>query len=97
MSIDSCIREAREEIGVELKAENMKLIEVKETPYFFKDIHGIHFIYATTIDENEKIVINDESEEYKWFDLDKLPDRTIDSKEEINKFASLAKKHFKCL
>ncbi|MBU2522994.1 MAG: NUDIX hydrolase [Nanoarchaeota archaeon] len=93
-SIDACIREAKEEMGVELKAENLRIIEVKETPYFHEIVHGIHFIYATTLDEDEKITINEEAEGYKWFDLNNLPDRMIDKKEDILRIARKAKEIF---
>jgi len=78
--IDACIREAREEIGVNLNPEKLKLIEIKETPDFLPEIH---FVYAASVDENTEIIINHESEEYRWFDMKNLPDRMIDSKAEI--------------
>lgn len=41
--------------------------------------------YATIINENEKIILNfngkHESDEYKWFKLTDLPDKTLDKKE----------------
>lgn len=92
--IDACIREAREEIGVILKPEKLKLIEIKETPYLTNIFHAIHFIYATIIDENENITLNDESDEYKWFKLKELPDKTLDSKEHIIKLSITARKEF---
>jgi len=97
--IDACIREAREEIGVNLNPEKLKLIEVKETPYLTDVFHAIHFVYATIISENDKIILNyngeHESDEYKWFKLTKLPDKTLDKKEEIIEIADKAKKMFK--
>jgi len=94
-SIQACIREAKEEIGITLDIEKLKLIEIKEIPEYFHGVHAVQFIYATTMDEKEKITINNESDSYKWFDLDKLPDRTIDSKDELLKMASLAKAAFR--
>src|SRR3989344_8844151 len=67
--IDACIREAKEEIGVNLNPEKLKLIEIKETPYLTDVFHAIHFVYATTLDENEEITLNEESDECKWFKL----------------------------
>jgi len=90
--IDACIREAREEIGVTLHPEKLKLIEVKETPYLTDIFHAIHFIYAATIDEDEKIILNDESDCYNWFKLNELPDKTIDTKEDIIRLSTIAKK-----
>ena len=94
--LEGCRREAREEIGIDLKPENMRLIFIKETPkgFYNTKIHAIHFVYATVLDEDEKITLNDESTDYKWFSLDKLPAGTIDSKETLNDFADLAKKEF---
>lgn len=92
--IDACLREAREEIGVTLNPEKLKLIEIKETPHFTNIFHAIHFVYATILDENEKITLNDESDEYKWFNLDTLPDKMLDSKEHLLKLSILAKKEF---
>lgn len=96
--VDACLREAREEIGIELDSKKLKLIEVKETPYLSDVFHAIHFVYTTTIDENEKIILNfdcdNESEEYKWFNLDELPEKMFDSKEHINKWSILARNKF---
>ena len=89
--IDACVREAREEIGVNLNPEKLKLIEIKETPYFSDLVHGIHFVYVTTLDENKKIQISEESDEYYWFDLDNLPEKTLDSKEYLCSIANKAK------
>ena len=74
---------ARGEIGINLNPKKLKLIEVKETPYLSNIFHAIHFFYAITIDENEKIIINHESDEGRWFDLDDLPKRMLDKKEDI--------------
>jgi len=97
--LDACVREAKEEIGVDLNPEKIKLIEVKETPYLTDVFHAIHFVYATILDEKEKIILNfngeKESEEYKWFSLNNLPDKTLDSKEDLIEIADKAKKIFK--
>ena len=91
-SAEACIREAKEEIGVELKPENLKLIEIKEIPNYHNNVHAVQFIYSITFDENEKIIINEESESYAWFNLNSLPDKTLDSREEILRLSALAKK-----
>lgn len=97
--IGACLREAKEEIGVDLNPKKLKLIEVKETPYLTDVFHAIHFVYATIIDEDEKIILNFngelESDEYKWFNLTNLPDKTLDKKEDIIGIANKAKKMFK--
>ncbi|MBU3913670.1 MAG: NUDIX hydrolase [Nanoarchaeota archaeon] len=97
--IDACLREAKEEIGVDLNPKKLKLIEVKETPYLTDIFHAIHFVSATIIDEDEKVILNfngnHESDEYGWFNLKELPDKTLDNKENIIKIANKAKKMFK--
>ena len=96
--IDACLREAKEEIGVELNPKKLKLMEVRETPYLTAIFHAIHFVYATVIDEDEKIILNfngnHESDEYKWFNLKELPDKTLDPKEDLIKLSIAAKKKF---
>lgn len=91
-SIDACIREAREEICVNLDREKLKLIDIVENPNndIFKEWHVLHFVYAAVLDENTKFCLNEESEEIKWFDLNKIPDKTIDRRDSLKKWASLA-------
>ncbi len=93
-TIDACIREIREEIGIRLNPEKLKLADIKESPHFSEKFHAIHFVYVAMLDENEKLVLNDESEEYKWFKLKELPDKTFDSKEYLIKLSIIAKKKF---
>lgn len=92
--IDACLREAKEEIGVTLDPEKLKLIEIKETPYLTDIFHALHFVYATVLDEKEKITINDESEGYWWFDIDNLPEKTLDSKKDLINISHTAKNAF---
>ncbi|MCU0642166.1 MAG: NUDIX hydrolase [archaeon] len=96
--IDACIREAKEEIGVDFDPKKLKLIDIKETPHLSEIFHAIHFVYATILDENEKICLNfnckNESDEHRWFNLNNLPDRTLDSKEHLLELSLLAKKAF---
>src|SRR3989344_9012106 len=96
--IDACLREAKEELGVDLNPKKLKLIEVKETPYLTDIFHAIHFVYAGIFNENEKIILNFngelESDEYKWFNLKELPDKTLDTKEDLIKLSLVAKKKF---
>jgi ADP-ribose pyrophosphatase YjhB (NUDIX family) len=89
---DACIRESREEIGANLNPEALELIEIRETPYLTEIFHAIHFIYAAVLDENEKITLNEESDEYKWFKLKEVPENTIDSKERIIELSNMARK-----
>jgi len=94
-SIQACLREIKEEIGINLNQELLKLLFVKETPDFLKTIHGLHFVYATIFNEESIIQINSESDSYGWFELDNLPNNMIDSREEILHIAKLAREHFK--
>lgn len=97
--INACTREAEEEIGVRLNPKKIKLIDIKETPFFDETFHAIHFFYVTVMDEDEKIILNfngnHESDEYKWFNLKELPDKTLDKKQDIIKIANKSKKMFK--
>lgn len=90
-SIDAGIREAREEAGLILEKNKVKLIDILEHPNFTPRHHSVHFVYATSIAESTPIIINDESDEYAWFDLKDLPNRMIDKKEDIIAWASKAK------
>ena len=92
--LDACLREAKEEIGVRLDPQRLKLIEIKETPYLSDVFHAIHLFYATTLDEAEKITLNEESDDYQWFNLHNLPDNMFDPKEHILKLSVLARKEF---
>ena len=93
--IDACVREVREEIGLELSAGKIKLIKFKEYPFFTETEHTIHFIYATVISLTEKTITNDESEGCEWFDLNSLPTKMFESKEELKQIAISAKELFK--
>lgn len=71
----SAIREAKEEIGID--------VEVSGDPYFFlfefnedTDIILIHY-RAKII--NGKPQTTDEIEEVEWFDIDELPENTFDN------------------
>lgn len=78
---EAIIREVFEESGLKLK--NPRFCFFREFISKEKKSHSIHFLFSEAINENEKITINSESEEYGWFEIDNLPDRMIDSKEHI--------------
>ncbi len=82
-SAQAGMREIKEEIGLNLNPGKLKLIEIRERPNHFINVHGVQFIYSVSINGKEKIAINDESDEYRWFDAKNLPDKMIDSKKEI--------------
>src|SRR3989344_7416883 len=93
--IDACLREAKEEIGIDLDPAKVRLLEIKETPFLTEIFHALHFVYATVIDENSEIILNfngcNESEEYRWFELTHLQNRTLDSTEDLIKLNKIAK------
>ena len=93
-SIDGAIREAREEIGVELKKSAVKMLEVKELPNFTKTVHGFAFSYGAILDENTKITLNKESDDYKWFNMNYLPEDRI-KEDDLVFIAKAAKEKFK--
>jgi 8-oxo-dGTP pyrophosphatase MutT (NUDIX family) len=85
------IREVREEIGINLKTSDLSLVFVKETLDFLPHLQAVHFVYATTIDENKTIKLNRESDRYNWFKLSNLPEKMLDSKKDIIKWRNLAR------
>ncbi|MEM0201877.1 MAG: NUDIX domain-containing protein, partial [Candidatus Micrarchaeaceae archaeon] len=92
----AALREVYEEIGLRLQPSDLKLISVKETLNFMPHLQALHFVYSTTISESTKIILNahcikPESESYQWFDVDSLPDRTLDSKNEMRQWRDLSK------
>ena len=99
-TLQACIREIMEEIGVKMNKSNLKLIYVKETLKFMPHLQAVHFVYAASIDENTKILLNAksstvESERYEWFSVSNLPKKMFDSEDEIVMWRNLAKSNFK--
>lgn len=94
MSLETCVRETEEEIGIRFNPEDLKLLYVKEMPDFYKNIHGIQFVYGTSIDEQMPITISKELESYQWFSLTDLPERTLDSKDDYHKAYKLLSKMY---
>ncbi len=95
-SLQGALREIYEEVGLSLSPSDLKLISVKETLNFMPHLQAVHFVYSTSISENTPILLNAhattlESEAYKWFSLDDLPDKTIDSKDELRRWRDLAR------
>jgi 8-oxo-dGTP diphosphatase len=88
-SIDGAIRETWEETGLEIKKEKTKHIATLEHPRWGEKFHSFHFVYGTSISENEKVTINPESDEYRWFNIEDLPDKMIDEKEDIIKWKKI--------
>jgi len=92
-SIDGAIREISEEIGIKLKRSELKLLEVKELPNYRNVVHSVLFVYAAMLDEKTKITINEESDDYKWFSLDNLPEDRI-KEDNILEITKIAKEKF---
>ena len=98
-SVQGAIREVFEETGLRLKPENLKLIAIRETLNFMPHLQAIHIVYSTAINEDTPIKLNAhaktlESESYKWFDVDNLPERMLDPKEDILKWRDIAKSDY---
>ncbi len=89
--VDSCIREIKEEISIFTSEVKLKLIKIKETPDYSPAIHALHFFYAMILNENEKLTLNRESDGYQWFDINNIPDKTLDSRDSLLEFRNLAK------
>jgi ADP-ribose pyrophosphatase YjhB (NUDIX family) len=82
-SLENCIRESMEEIGVRFEPKDLRLLYVREIPNFFNKIHAVQFVYGTALNEQTHIVLGREPESYRWFDLFNLPNRTLDTKEDF--------------
>ena len=98
-SVQGAIREIYEEVGLNLQPTELKLISVKETLDFMPHLQAVHFVYSTVINEGTKITLNAhcaklESESYQWFDMNNLPERMLDAKNEVLKWRDLAKANF---
>ena len=93
-SLENCIREAKEEIGIIFKPRDLKLLDVREIPNFFNKIHAVQFVYGTAINEQTPVVIGSELESYQWFDLSNLPERTLDIKNDFYKAMNQLKGSF---
>ncbi len=78
--INAAIREAQEEIGVTLNAQDMKLVQVlhvRKSETNTKDIFGFGFL----TEKWHGTPINNEPHRHSeigWFDLDSLPDKLTD-------------------
>jgi ADP-ribose pyrophosphatase YjhB (NUDIX family) len=90
-SIDGAIRETWEETGLKLDKNKIKLLEILENPNWSAKHHSFQFVYGIAIDESEKATINDESDEFGWFNVNNLPDKMIDKKEDIFKWLEVLK------
>ncbi len=70
---DAVKREAKEEVGVEVK--DIKLIrfgELIENPTFYRKAHLVFFHFLCNTEDDEFELDNDEIIDYKWFSIEKL-------------------------
>ncbi|EQD30894.1 NUDIX hydrolase, core domain protein [mine drainage metagenome] len=91
-ALQACIREMKEEIGIDLKPEDFTPVGVKKSPDGALRKWTVEF-YAASIDGNTEIHLNNESRGYAWFGSDEIPDRTMDRKEELLGWWSIAKRN----
>jgi 8-oxo-dGTP diphosphatase len=69
---DAAAREVKEEIGIDLKLENLRLFHVSQTKYF--DDPYINFMFMADKWEGEpRICEPDQSDDLQFFSLDNLP------------------------
>ncbi|EET90567.1 MAG: NUDIX hydrolase [Candidatus Micrarchaeales archaeon] len=92
--IQACVREVREETGIALKPEGLVPVGLKKAPDASASKWSIYF-FAAPIDGRTDIKLNPESRGYGWFGRDELPEGTLDTKEEILGWWSLAERAFK--
>jgi len=68
-------REAYEEAGCVI--DNIRLLRIKDTPNRPKeDRQNISFVLIADLISIDKSVVTEEVRELKWFDLDKIPNRS---------------------
>src|SRR3989338_5680485 len=81
---EACVREVKEESGIDLDPKQLKLLNIKEITEnpIAPTVHFLQFIYVAKIDPIEKIILNE------------LPDKTLDPKEDLIKLSIVAKKKF---
>ena len=82
--LQGCMREAKEETGLNLSPKDLVEVEVRKSPQGANP-YVVHF-YATSIDRNARISLDDESSSYGWFKLESLPNGMFDSKKDLLKW-----------
>ena len=89
---DAMIREAKEELGIEIEREDMQMVHIYH--HFEKDM--LKFVFKVKTFKNEIQNLEPEKcKELKWVDIEKLPDKTISSiRRELENIKS--KKYYSC-
>lgn len=89
--LQACIREMKEETGLNLKPENFVPLGIRKPPEGDQHKWRMHF-YAASVSKSSEIHLSDESRGYAWFERNEIPDKTLDSKEDILRFWSEAER-----
>jgi len=72
---EAVIREAREEVGVEVKKQDLKVVHVMHRK---SDSEYVDFFFVPVKWKNEpKLLEKEKSSEVKWFPLNSLPKNTV--------------------
>ena len=89
---DAMIREAKEELGIEIEREDMQMVHIYH--HFEKDM--LKFVFKVKIFKNEIQNLEPEKcKELKWVDIENLPVNTISGiRRELEYIKS--KKHYSC-
>lgn len=89
---DAMIREAKEELGIEIEREDMQMVHINH--HFEKDM--LKFVFKVKIFKNEIQNLEPEKcKELKWVDIENLPVNTISGiRRELEYIKS--KKHYSC-
>jgi len=82
-SREACLREVKEEIGLEIE-EDLNFAFFEEKSKEDRDLI-VHFFYSVSVDENTEIKLNKEADEFRWFNVENLPESMIDTEEHIRK------------
>ena len=89
---DAMIREAKEELGIEIEREDMQMVHIYH--HFEKDM--LKFVFKVKIFKDEiKNLEPEKCKELKWVDIENLPVNTISGiRRELEYIKS--KKHYSC-
>ena len=89
---DAMIREAKEELGIEIERKDMQMVHIYH--HFEKDM--LKFVFKVKTFKNEIQNLEPEKcKELKWVDIENLPDNTISGiRRELEYIKS--KKHYSC-
>jgi len=75
---EGALRETEEEIGIRFTSEHLKFFEFEERADRIRAYTKLYFYYVAILDEEANITINEESDEFRWFELNNLPGSMLD-------------------